>query len=205
MINNEDVIALKIDEYISNDEKIQLYTYATNFVLNNKHYYARQKGTTNEKIIKAYRWYISELIFQKFIYINNLNINNNIIFDWLSNNFTRKSDVCDVYINGLSIDIKSSYEKIKFKDADFHKHIDFFLNQRNYTLPVDQSNNKKDLIMQIMYNHENTYIYIIWYIYSNDLIKKWKIINLKVSWDWIQPTYMYKLKNWNPIYYLFNQ
>lgn len=202
MINRKDVLIVKLNDIINIEEKQKLYQLAIDFVKNNRYYYNRQQWTDKNKIDKAYRWYLSEFILSQIIIDNNLNKNNKIIIDWLSNDFNKKTDEFDIEVNWKTIDIKSSGENTSPPYEWYQDYLDFLLNKRNFILPVNQS--KKDYIIQIIYDYNNEYVYIIWYIDTNILIKQWKKINLKVSYDWYQETYMYNLKYWNPLEYLFN-
>lgn len=198
MITQKDVIVYKLDDIISYDKKLYYYELSKKFV-NSKNYYNRQKGTEKEKIDKAYRWFISEYVFQYYVKENDLLKNNNIIFDGLSDDFTKKSDKYDVLINWKTFDIKSSKEP---KPWPYNDYLWFMLEKRNFILPTDQS--KKDWIIQIMYDYNNEYVHIVWYIYTNILCKKWTIKKLKVSTSWYQDTYMLNLKHWEKINKLFN-
>jgi len=198
MIIKEDVIIYKLNEIISYDKKLYYYNLAKEFV-NSDNYYNRQKWTEKERIDKAYRGFISEYIFQYYIKENWFESNNKIIFDWLSDDFSKKKDKYDVMINWKNFDIKSSKEPKPWSYSDY---ISFMLEKRNFILPLDQ--NKKDGIIQIMYNHNNEYVFIVWYVYTNTLCEVWTVKNLKVSSTWYQNTYMLNLKYWNPIYELFN-
>jgi hypothetical protein len=189
------MIELKIEDYISENEKINMWKRTKELSGSMFDRQKDQKYSKNRRI-KIYIGLISEYIFQKYIeeHFNNIKLFNN----GLSNNGI---DEYDFKLNDyILIDIKSSKEK---KNNFYNDKIKFFERRRNYTLPFDQvkekylkkSNEYKYYIVQMMYDFDFKNVYISNFMNLNELVNQNNLRNLKLDNLNFQKTYMKKLFN----------
>lgn len=175
IITNDDVIIIDISNYLKDIliiEKARELAYRL---------YNRQNDNINDRINKIQYGIIAENILgNKFPYAQILgcSINNSL--------------ACDLIINDITIDVKSSIEK-SFKGSD-KDYVKFALNNRNFTLPLEQNAVEKEFLFQIMFYNEKAFLFGFKDIES--LKKEENLIDLIVnkSNQTIQKTYMAKLK-----------
>lgn len=189
---------IKIDNYITEDIKKELWKKSK--ILMNQMYDRQGDRKTQNRRKKIYLGLISEYIFE----------------EWFKKKFPDKKiekwekegvDKYDFKINNeIYIDIKSSKERKEYNGNDFKQ---FILNNRNFTLPVDQVKkeflDKNYYIIQIIYDFNFEHCYISNGIKLNNLIKKENYKELKLDNNNIQKTYMTLLKNEENTFLNFNK